>query len=287
MQRLSLIGIANKENGMCDICVMNAVKDKMMSRRSFFKDAAFASAALAVGSTVAAPAAMAAGHGGVEDMTYTLSDAFPTYEGEPGFSMKQIYNFKENYFNLFEYTVNEHTGTHIDAPLHFSEDGSSVDEIPVSNLVAPLCVIDIAARAAEDKDTLVTPDDIKAWMAKHGDIPAHACVAMYSGWGSKVDTDDFRGFDGEKQHYPGFHVEAATMLMEETQAASLAVDTLSLDNGISEDFATHYAWLPSGRFGIENIANLDKVPASGATLVIGAPKHKGGTGGPARIFALV
>lgn len=75
--------------------------------------------------------------------------------------------------------------------------------------------------------------------------------------------------------------------MEETGAMSIASDTLSLDHGISADFATHYAWLPSGRFGIENIANLDAVPASGATLIVGAPKHRGGSGGPARIFAMI
>ncbi len=75
--------------------------------------------------------------------------------------------------------------------------------------------------------------------------------------------------------------------MEETGVRSIAVDTLSLDHGISQDFATHYAWLPTGRFGIENIANLDKVPASGAMVVIGAPKHRGGSGGPARIFTLI
>jgi kynurenine formamidase len=77
------------------------------------------------------------------------------------------------------------------------------------------------------------------------------------------------------------------MLVEQTGARSLAVDTLSLDHGLSADFATHYAWLPTGRFGIENIAGLDRVPAAGATLVIGAPKHAGGTGGPARIFAMI
>lgn len=271
---------------MCDICVMNAVKNKMLSRRQFFKGAAVAGAAVAAGSAVA-PSAMAAGHGSIEDMTHTLHPDFPTYFGEQQFSMEQKFNFAEHSFNLFEYRVNEHTGTHIDAPLHFSADGTSVDELPIANLFAPLCVIDIAARAAEDSDAQVTPDDIKAWISKNGDIPAHACVAMHSGWGAKTDTDAYRGFDGTAQHYPGFHVEAAKMLMEETQAASLAVDTLSLDHGPSADFATHYAWLPSGRFGIENIANLDKVPTAGATLVIGAPKHKGGTGGPARIFAMV
>ena len=108
-----------------------------------------------------------------------------------------------------------------------------------------------------------------------------------SGWAPRVETDAFRGFDGEAMHFPGFHIEATSMLIEETGAMSMAVDTLSLDHGPSADFATHYAWLPTGRFGIECIANLDKVPASGATLVIGAPKHKGGTGGPARIIALM
>lgn len=271
---------------MCDICVMNAVKDKMLSRRDLFRGSAAVAAAATVGAA-ATPPAMAAGHAKVEDMTHELSEDFPTYFGTPGISMEQKFKFADNGFNLFEVTLNEHTGTHIDAPLHFSADGMAVNEIPVSSLVAPLCVIDIAARAAGDADTQVTPDDVKAWIAKHGDIPAGACVALHSGWGAKVGTDAFRGLDGEKQHYPGFHVEATKMLIEETGAASIASDTLSLDHGISADFATHYAWLPTGRFGIENIANLDKVPAAGATLVIGAPKTRGGSGGPARIFAMV
>lgn len=268
---------------MCDICVMNAVKEKMLSRRHFFKGAAAAAAT----ATLAAPAAMAAGHTSVEDMTHTLHENFPTYFGESGFSREQLFNFPEHGFNLLKYSMNEHTGTHVDAPLHFSADGLSVDEIPVSNLIAPLCVIDIASRAAENADTQLTPDDLKAWVAVHGEIPENACVALYSGWAAKIDTDGFRNFDGKAQHYPGFHVEAVKMLLEETGAMSIASDTLSLDHGISADFATHYAWLPTGRFGIENLANLDKVPAQGATLVVGAPKHSGGTGGPARIFAMI
>ena len=273
---------------MCDLCVMNSVKGQMLSRRDLFKTAAVSAAVVAVGSTMTGTRALAAGHGTVEDMTHELHENFPTYFGEPQFSKKKKFNWEEHKFNLFELSVDEHTGTHIDAPLHFSKDGKSVAEIPVSNLIAPLCVIDIADRAAGDPDTRVTPDDVKAWTSKNGDIPANACVAMHSGWSAHVNTDMFRNADAKgKLHFPGFHVEAAKMLMEQSGAASLAVDTLSLDHGISEDFATHYAWLPSGRFGIENLANLDKVPAKGATLVVGAPKHRGGTGGPARIFALV
>jgi kynurenine formamidase len=270
---------------MCDICIINAVKDRMLSRRSFFTAAAGAGAAALA--PLGAPAALAHGHGTVEDLTHTYGPDFPTYFGAPGISTEQNFNFADNGFNLMTLTVNEHTGTHIDAPLHFSADGASVDEIPVGDLVAPLCVVDIAARAAEDADAQLTPDDLRAWIATHGPIPEGACVALHSGWAAKVGSDAFRGFDGEKQHYPGFHVEAAQMLIEETGARSIASDTLSLDHGPSADFATHYAWLPTGRFGIENLAGLDRVPASGATIVIGAPKHRGGTGGPARIFALV
>jgi len=276
---------------MCDICVMNRVKERMLSRRKFLKTAAASAAipgiAATVGSAAIAPAALADGHSSIEDLTHTLSDEFPTYFGEPGVSSEQVFKFKDDGFNLFRHTINEHTGTHIDAPLHFSADGTSVDEIPVSNLVVPLCVIDISGRAADDKDTEVTPDDLAAWISANGPIPENACVAMHSGWSSKVSSDEYRGFDGEKQHYPGFHIEATKMLLEETSASSMAVDTLSLDRGTSADFATHYSWLPSGRFGIENLANLDKLPAAGATIVIGAPKQKGGSGGPARIFAMV
>lgn len=276
---------------MCNVCVMETVKQRMLSRRDLFKAAGVGAAAAAM--TSAAPSvmpgtrAMAAGHGSVADMTHELHEEFPTFFGEQQFFREQKFNWAEHKFNLLELRVNEHTGTHVDAPLHFSENGRSVAEIPVGDLVVPLCVIDIRERAAADPDAQLTPDDVKAWIAANGEIPDRACVAMNSGWDAHLASDKFRNADAEgKMHFPGFHVEAVQMLLE-TAAAGIAVDTLSLDFGSSPDFATHYAWLPAGRWGIENIANLAAVPASGATLVVGAPKHRGGTGGPARVFAML
>lgn len=264
-----------KAKPMCDICVMNKVKDQMASGR---------------GGPVSAlsPPALITGHAQIHDMTHTLHEAFPTYEGTPQLSRDHVLRWERDSCNLFNLTFSEHVGTHIDAPLHYDPDGGGVSEIAISDLIVPLCVIDIKARAAHDADAQVTPDDIHAWIARNGDIPAHACVAMNSGWGAKVQGDGFRNADDAGvQHYPGFHVEAAQMLKEDTAAMSIAVDTLSLDHGPSESFDTHCTWLPSGRFGIEALANLDSVPEQGATLVIGAPKVRGGTGGPARIFAMV
>ena len=274
---------------MCDICVINAVKDRMLSRRDLFKATAATAAAATVGTIAAAPAALAGGHGGVVDMSHKLSPDFPTFFGIPGISMEQKFNFAEHGFNLMNLTINEHTATHIDAPLHFSADGASVDEIPVSELVIPRCVIHIHGKAAENPDAQVTPDDLKAWISANGPIPDKACVAMHSGWAEKSGSAaEYVGDTGDGvKHFPGFHIEATQMLLEETTAVAMAVDTLSLDHGPSGDFATHYAWLPAGRYGIENMAGLGNVPAAGATLVVGAPNHPGGTGGPARIFAMV
>jgi kynurenine formamidase len=111
---------------------------------------------------------------------------------------------------------------------------------------------------------------------------------MWSGWDKLVNMAEFSGRDiGGTFHFPGVDPDAAQWLLGERRAAGLAVDTLSLDNGPSKDFKTHYLWLPSGRWGLENVANLGEVPASGATLVVGAPKVKGATGGLTRLFALV
>jgi kynurenine formamidase len=274
---------------MCHHCVVESVKSRMLSRRDFFRASAAAGVAAAAVSIPRPLFAQGGTPSRVEDMTHELHENFPTFSGEPQLFVEQILRMPGDGYNLNEWRLNEHTGTHMDAPLHFSEDGQSVAEIPVGDLVCPLVVVDIREKASADADAQVTPDDIKAWTAAHGEIPDGACVAMLSGWGAHVNSDKFRnaGEDGQTLHFPGFHVEATQMLMEETGTRGIAVDTMSLDHGRSEDFAVHYSWLPAGRWGLECIANLEQMPASGATLIVGAPKIRGGTGGPARVFAMV
>ncbi len=224
----------------------------------------------------------------IVDLTHTLREDFPTYFGSPQLKIETLYSAEESGFNLNQWTLNEHTGTHMDAPFHF--DGlSSADEIPVDKLVGPLAVIDIRAKAAESADAQVTPDDIKAWESRHGPLPAGVVVAMNSGWDVYVmDSERFRNADNEgTMHFPGFHLEAVSYLLEEKDAVGIMVDTLSLDFGASQDFAVHYKWLPSNRWGIEGAANLGELPESGATVVVGAPKIKRASGGMSRVIAFV
>ena len=162
-------------------------------------------------------------------------------------------------------------------------------KIDAATLVVPLAVVDVAAKAAQNPDYLVTPQDLADWEAKNGQLPDNCCVAMLSGWARHVtDAARYAGKDAAGVfHFPGIAAEAADWLMKERRVHGLAVDTLSLDHGPSKDFKTHYLWLPSGRWGLENVANLDRVPARGATLVAGVAKVKDATGGATRVIALV
>lgn len=276
---------------MCNACLIESVKSNMLSRRALFGAAAAGAASLGAGLITARPAlaqstALAQNTGKVVDLTHTYDSEFPTFDGKPGILMEQDKIFDRDGYQLYKLTIFEHTGTHIDTPLHFSADGTSVDELAVENLVAPLCVIDITAKAADTANAMVEAEDIEKWISAHGEIPAGACVAMNSGWTAKIGDPSWRNDAEGNLAFPGFGKSATDLLME-TGAASIGVDTMSLDPGNSADFAVHYSWLPSGRFGIEGLANLEQLPASGATIFIGAPKHRGGTGGPARVVALI
>jgi len=272
---------------MCHHCVIENVKSNMLSRRSFFKGSLAAAAAATAVTAAPQPLFAQGAPGKAEDLTHELYDKFPTYFGGQQLFYDKKFTHEKDTFNLYELRLSEHTGTHIDAPLHFSADGKSVAELPVADLIAPLVVVDIRAKADANADAQLTPDDLKAWTSANGDLPEGAVVALNSGWGAHLGTDKFRNADADgKLHFPGFHVEAVQQLLE-TSTKAIAVDTLSLDFGQSPDFIVHNTWLPAGRYGIEGIANLDALPASGATIVVGAPKIRGGTGGPARVFAFV
>jgi kynurenine formamidase len=271
---------------MCDACLIESIKSAMLSRRALFTGAAATSAALVASGLTSARPALAQAAGRVVDLTHAYDGAFPTFDGNPGILYEPAVKFADSGYQLWKLTIFEHTGTHIDAPLHFTEDGTSVADLAPERLVCPLCVLDLTAKAAEDANAMVEPEDIEAWVSAHGDIPAGACVALHSGWAAKVASPEYRNTPDGKFAFPGFS-KAATDMLAGLDVASIGVDTLSLDPGNSADFAVHFSWLPGGRFGIENMANLDQLPAAGATVFIGAPKHAGGTGGPARVMAVV
>jgi kynurenine formamidase len=224
----------------------------------------------------------------VADLTHVATPTFPVFPGNIPLAIRTVRTIPANGYYANELTLNEHTGTHMDAPAHFAATGPTADRLPPELFVAPLAVVDITERAARDPDAQLTVDDIRAWERRHGRLRRGSFVAMYSGWERRVgDPARFLNMDASgTMHFPGIHPEAAAFLLAEREIVGVGVDTLSLDFGASTTFGTHVAILPAGRYGLENLANLGTVHPARATLVVGGPKHLGASGGPARVLAL-
>ncbi|MFO1036484.1 MAG: cyclase family protein [Geminicoccaceae bacterium] len=224
----------------------------------------------------------------VVDLTHVLRPDFPTYGGDPAVVIQPFKTWANEKVNSAHWRIREHAGTHLDAPIHFTADGRTIDRVTAEELVVPLAIVDISARAADDPDTTVTPDDIKAWESRHGTLPEGCCVAMRSGWDTRTNGPGYRNADeAGVMHFPAFHDETARFLIEERDVLGLGVDTLSIDPGPSKEMRTHRTWLPANRWAVEGLANLGKLPPVGATLVAMSPPVQGASGGPGRVVALV
>jgi kynurenine formamidase len=223
----------------------------------------------------------------VRDLTHTFRAGFPVYAFDPP-TRRTLVTVEDDGFYSQEWTFGEHSGTHVDAPGHFITDGRRSPQLRPSELIAPLVVIDISERSAVDPDAVVRPKDLRSFERRHGRIPRGALVAMYSGWETRVgDPQAYKNPDASGTfHFPGFGIEAVEWLLAERDIAGIGVDTLSLDHGPSQTFDVHLAVLGADRYGIENLANLNRIPAAGATGFVGLIPWEEGSGGPARVLAV-
>lgn len=277
---------------MCAPIIIESVKQDL-SRRSFLTalGGSLAASVAAPGQAAAQqrPVRLEKGFRDVFDLTHTFSSKLPVFPAFKPVQIRQKFTIAKDGFFANEITFDEHTGTHMDAPVHFVADTPTADRLPVERFFAPLAVISIEARAAKDADAMVTVDDLLAWEKRHGRLPRGAFVAMHSGWDARIaNVDRFLNKDAKgTMHAPGFSEEVARFLVMERDIVGAGVDTLSLDKAEAQTFVAHLALLGAGKYGVELVANLGRVPPAGATIIVAGPKHEGASGGPARVFAVV
>ncbi|GAB6022739.1 hypothetical protein CHUAL_006835 [Chamberlinius hualienensis] len=191
-----------------------------------------------------------------------------------------------------EFCSNEHVGTHIDAPSHYAKGQWSVDKIPFERLVdRPAVKIDISNRAEESNDTYLDVHDLVRWESQYGEIAKGSVVLMYSGWGKRFWPNKEKYFgtktlnDTSTYHFPGFHPDAAKWLIEHRNIYGIGVDSASGDRGQNNGSLVHRLINSNNIYILENVANLHLLPEYGALITAMPMKIRGGTGGPARIFA--
>ena len=225
----------------------------------------------------------------VIDLSYAINDKLVRWPGdEKVFEAKVNASVeKDGYFTRSFWTL-EHYGTHVDAPVHFPPGKTTVDQIPVERLFGPAVVLDVSEEGAEDADYRLPPARVEEWEKRHGRIPENAIVLLRTGWSARwPDAEKYQNQDARgRMHFPGFSVEAAKLLIER-RVSGLGCDSLSVDFGASADFAVHHLALGSGLYHLENLADLSALPETGAFLVVAPMKLEGGSGGPARVFALL
>lgn len=230
-------------------------------------------------------------HRQVIDLTHTLNDRSPNWEGTETspFQAKELGNLDRDGYYSRIFTTQEHYGTHLDAPAHFARGMWTVDEIPAERLVRPLVILDVHRRTGNNPDYEVSLQDISDWEDAHGTIPSGAVVMAYTGWDDRWSRPkDFHNLQSDGlPHFPGFSLEAVDFLVKTRQVVGLGIDTMSVDKGATTAYPVHQFTSKASVYHLENVANLGLVPPVGATVVVAPVKLEHGSGAPVRLLAIV
>jgi len=228
------------------------------------------------------------------DLTYVFDDSTIYWPNAKPFHWeKESWGVSPGgyWYSAARYSASEHGGTHVDAPIHFGKDKQTMDQLRLDQLVAPVVVVDIAEKCNGNADYRLAVDDLAGWEKAHGQIPAKSIALVHTGWGKFwPDKKKYLGSDVPGDithlHFPGISKEAAEFLVKRG-VVGVGLDTASLDYGATKDFIAHQVLNGANVYGLENVANLERLPPTGATLIALPMKIKGGSGGPVRIVALL
>lgn len=239
----------------------------------------------------------------IVDLTNTLSPDFPVIilppefgQCEP-FKMETLSRYDGNgpawYWNNI--SMNEHTGTHFDAPAHWvtgkNIPNNTVETIPVKDFVAPAVVINISEEAKINPDFLLTKEYLMEWEKIHGKIPPKNWIALRTDWYKLVGTEKYLNMHEDGAHSPGPDKSAIEFLVFERDCLGLAVETVGTDAGQAFDFdpplPAHSILHGNGRYGLQCLKNLDKLPTFGSIIIANPLKIEQGSGSPLRVLALV
>ncbi|WP_427016025.1 cyclase family protein [Pseudarthrobacter sp. P1] len=226
------------------------------------------------------------------DLTHAFHPGQPHFPAFPDEVRDTVFDLgRGDGFTVHSYSIVGQWGTHVDPPSHFVAGGRAADDIGVDEMVLPLVVLDISARAAVDADAVPTVDDVQEWERLYGRIPERSFIALRTDWHRRwPDAARMANRDADgTSHCPGWSREVLDFLIDERNVAAVGHEQTDTDPGLAtsrSDFSLETLVLAKDRWQIELMANLDQVPAAGALLVAAWPKPLGGSGFPARVFAI-
>lgn len=235
--------------------------------------------------------------GRVIDLSYAFDEESVYWPTAETFTLEKDFEGvtdKGYYYLAYRYTAAEHGGTHIDAPVHFAQGRNSVDQISLDQLLGRAIVVDVISRCASNPDYLITISDFQNWERRSGKIANGTIVLLRTGYGQfypdrkrYLGTDERGAAAVAKLHFPGLSPDAAKWLVERRRIKAVGIDTASIDYGQSTLFESHRTLFEHDVPAFENVANLDRLPRKGFSVIALPMKIKGGSGGPLRIVAIL
>jgi len=225
----------------------------------------------------------------VVHLSHVIAPDMPEWPGDPPLELDTVADRATDGYYMRRVAIGEHSATHVNAPVSFHEGGAAIDTYAATSLVVPAVVLDVRAAAQVDADYLASTGDLAVWERAHGVVPAGSMVLLHTGWAQRWgDPEAFLnpGDDG-CMHFPGFSPSLADVLVDQRRVAGIGIDTHGVDGGLDDRFTVNTRVLERSRLVVENLANLDCLPATGATLVIGVLRLRDGSGSPAAVMAFV
>ena len=231
------------------------------------------------------------------DLTYDFDYQTVYWPTSEAFKLDTVFEGQTDndyYYSAFKFSTAEHGGTHLDAPVHFSEGKKTVDQIDIDQLNGQAMVIDVSGNCLDNRDYQITRQDIENWEKENGRLPENCILLFKTGYGkfwpdkSKYMGTTLSGLEGvQNLHFPGIAPAAAKWLVKQRNIKAVGLDTPSIDYGQSKLFETHRILFEKNIPAFENVANLDLLPTKGAWVIALPMKIKGGSGAPLRIVALI
>lgn len=226
------------------------------------------------------------------DLTHSFHAGQPKFSALPDETRTRLFTVAEHGFEIDQYQFVGQWGTHVDPPVHFVQNARPLDQIPVTEMVLPLVVLDFSKEVAANHDFTPSIEDVLAWEERNCQIPEGAFVAFRSDWHKRwPDAAAMANADTEGvTHYPGWNVEVVQWLVDKRGISAIGHETTDTDQGVvaaQGSLPTELYVLGQDKWQIELLANLDQVPETGALIVASWPKPLEGTGFPARAFAVL
>jgi len=208
----------------------------------------------------------------VLDLTHHLANGMPLFPGLPTPSFDDVAVVERDGYAMSEYHLLNHIGTHVDAPAHQALGGATLDEIPLESLVTEAVTIDLSGR----EPGLIGRSELEPLLGDLGEGDwLFLCSDNGRNWGSDAYWTGWSYPDAE-----------ASKALIERGIVGIGFDGPSADPVDTETFDLHKVWLGAGRMILENLTNLDLLPAR--TQVVVAPlKVRAANGAPARVLAFV